>query len=125
METVSPLPNGGATPFVNPVWVFLKRRLFAAKTLDFGGWICLDFLGFSRQDLDLSMGYTRFPADNFSSRFWRRETAVETAAPRFGMRKGRIVHGASLLQFLIFCKRLPLGSFPSDRLRPKAIALNV
>jgi hypothetical protein len=30
-----------------------------------GYWISLDFLGFSRPNLDLSMGYTRFSAEGF------------------------------------------------------------
>jgi hypothetical protein len=75
---------------------FLGTSRFAAKTLGSGGCKSLDFLGFSRQNLDLSMSYTRFSAENFSSRFCRRERAVETATPRFGMRKGWGVHGASL-----------------------------
>jgi hypothetical protein len=66
------------------------------------------------------MGYTKFSTENFCSRFCGRETTVETAGPRFGMRKGRIVHGASLLEFLIFCKKLPPEPFPSGRLKPKA-----
>jgi hypothetical protein len=37
-------PTVGATPFVNPVWVFLERARFAAKTLGFRGWISLDSL---------------------------------------------------------------------------------
>ena len=36
------------------------------------------------------------------------------------MRKGRIVHGASLTWFLIFCKRLSSEPFPFGRLNPKA-----
>ena len=39
------------------VWVFLGRRRFAANTPIPGGWISLDFLGFSRPNRDLSMGY--------------------------------------------------------------------
>jgi len=31
----------------------------AAKIADYGYWICLDFLGFSRPNLDLSIGYTK------------------------------------------------------------------
>jgi hypothetical protein len=66
----------------------------------------LDFLGFSRPDLDLSIGYAEKPEKNFSSRFCRRERSVETAAHDLGMAKGRIAHGASLTKILIFCKRL-------------------
>ena len=36
---------------------FLGPGRFAAKTPDSEGWISLDFLGFSRQNLDFSMGY--------------------------------------------------------------------
>jgi hypothetical protein len=35
----------------------LDRGRFAAKTPIDGRWISLDFLGFSRQNLDFSMGY--------------------------------------------------------------------
>jgi hypothetical protein len=40
-----------------PILVFLEPRCFVAKTPDSGGWISLDFLGFSRQNRDFSMGY--------------------------------------------------------------------
>ena len=40
------------------VWDFLARGCFALETPEKGGWISLDFLGFSRQNRDLSMGYT-------------------------------------------------------------------
>jgi hypothetical protein len=46
---------------------FLGTSRFAAKTQGFGGCKSLDFLGFSRPDLDLSMGYTRFSAEDFST----------------------------------------------------------
>jgi hypothetical protein len=51
----------------------LEVRRFAAKTLAFADWKSLDFLGFSRQNIDLSMGYTRFSGEDFSSRVCRRE----------------------------------------------------
>jgi hypothetical protein len=38
---------------------FLGPRRFAAKTIADRGWKSLDFLGFSRPNRDLSMGYTR------------------------------------------------------------------
>jgi hypothetical protein len=37
---------------------FLGPSLFRSENPDSGGWIVLDFLGFSRPNLDLSMGYT-------------------------------------------------------------------
>ena len=42
---------------------------FAAKTPGYEGWISLDFLGFSRQNLDLSMSYAGFSLDQISRRF--------------------------------------------------------
>jgi hypothetical protein len=41
------------------VWVFLAPRGFAAKALLLSYWISLVFLGFSRPNLDFSMGYAR------------------------------------------------------------------
>jgi hypothetical protein len=49
---------------------FLARGLFAAKTPAHECWISLDFLGFSRQNRDFSMGYAAFSAENFFSRFF-------------------------------------------------------
>jgi hypothetical protein len=77
----------------NRIWVFLARRRFAAKTPDFEGWISLDFLGFSRANRDFSIGYADKSEKNFSSRFCRRERAVETASPRFGMAKDGLLMG--------------------------------
>jgi hypothetical protein len=42
---------------IRSTWVFLARGRFAAKTPVYEGWISLDFLGFSRPNLDFSMGY--------------------------------------------------------------------
>jgi hypothetical protein len=39
---------------------FLGAGRFVAKTPGNGYWILLDFLGFFRQNLDFSMGYTGF-----------------------------------------------------------------
>ena len=47
-----------ATLVRRSVWVFLARSRFAAKTPAIEGWIHLDFLGFSRANLDFSMSYT-------------------------------------------------------------------
>src|ERR1700728_175126 len=82
---------------------FLGVSPFRCETQ--GLWV-LAFLGFSRPNRYFSMGYADKSEKNFSSRFCRRERAVETVSPRFGMAKGRIAHGASLTQFLIFCKTL-------------------
>ena len=103
-------------PVLAPVlWLFLDDRQNPAKTPAYDRWIRLDFLGFSRPNLDLSMGYADKTEKDFSTRFCRRERAVETGNPRFGMRKERIAHGASLTRLLIVCKILPPGAVGSRR----------
>src|SRR3984957_15537608 len=74
MESVWLLLDGGRDAVRRPGLGFLGTSRFAAKTLGFGGWISLDFLGFSRPDRDLSMGYTRFSAKIFSSRLSSRKS---------------------------------------------------
>jgi hypothetical protein len=69
-----------ATPSLNGADLgFLGAWLFRFGNPDFGGWISLDFLGFSRPNRDLSMGYADFSRKFFSHRFWRRESAIGTA----------------------------------------------
>jgi hypothetical protein len=58
-------------------------------------------------------------APSVASEAPEREPRVEA------MRKGRIVHGASLTQFLFFCKRLPSEPFPFGHLNPKAVCSKV
>jgi len=91
---------------------FLEPSPFCCEDPDFGGWNSLDFLGFSRPNRDFSMGYADKSGKVFSSRFCRQETAIKTVSPRFGMRKRRIAHGASLTIFLILCKILPSEAIP-------------
>jgi hypothetical protein len=45
---------------------FLEAQGFWFGIPSFEGWILLDFLGFSRQNLDFSMSYARFLRKNFS-----------------------------------------------------------
>jgi hypothetical protein len=52
---------------------FLVSALFAAKTQVSGGWKSLDFLGFSRPNRDLSMGYAGFSQNFFLPALGRRE----------------------------------------------------
>ena len=78
------------------VWIVLARRRFAAKHPEHGVWISLDFLGFSRPNRDLSMGYEGFSAKNFSSRFFRSVRSVPMGTRSHGDAEGRTVHGASL-----------------------------
>jgi hypothetical protein len=49
------------------IWIFLALAGLAAKTLIYGYWISLDFLGFSRPNRELSKGYTEKPSKNFSA----------------------------------------------------------
>jgi hypothetical protein len=82
----------------------LGRELFLVKSPDSRGWICLDFLGFSRPNRDFSMGYADKTRENFS----RRLLALETRKARVqNHRDCRIVHVASVMHFLFFCKNLP------------------
>jgi hypothetical protein len=48
---------------------FLGALCLAAKTTIYDHWILLDFLGFSRPNRDLSMGYAGFSRENFSPAF--------------------------------------------------------
>jgi hypothetical protein len=48
----------------------LDDRQILAETQAYDRWISLDFLGFSRPNLDLSMGYGGFSLEVFSSRFF-------------------------------------------------------
>src|ERR1700722_2593803 len=88
------------------IWFFLARRHFAAKTPPYDRWICLDFLGFSRPNRDLSMGYAGFSLEVFSSRFIPGVRIAETRTTDLERQRRRTVHGASLARFLIFCKIL-------------------
>jgi hypothetical protein len=45
---------------------FLGPWLSSFENPDSGGWISLDFLGFSRQNRDLSMGYAAKTTKGFS-----------------------------------------------------------
>jgi hypothetical protein len=105
---------------IDPVWVFLGPRPFAAKALVYGGWKSLDFLGFFRPKRAFSMGYAGFSLKEISraipavERSPRRERAVEA------MRKGGIAHGTSVTRFLILSKKLSPRPLPFGRLNPKA-----
>jgi hypothetical protein len=81
---------------------FLGGRPFVAKTPDYRGWICLDFLGFSRPNLDLSMGYVEKAWKIFSRASPPNVSGAATGGYGFGRRKRRIAHKASLTYILIF-----------------------
>ena len=63
------LVGSGPRLVQSALWVFLDRRGFCAKYPDFRGWICLDFLGFSRPNLDLSWVMACKASSVFSRRF--------------------------------------------------------
>jgi hypothetical protein len=81
---------------------FLESGSFAREIQIYGYWIRLDFLGFSRPNLDLSTGYAEFSREQFFRALlpWRaagtRNTAVEI------MRVRRIIHPASLNLISVF-----------------------
>jgi hypothetical protein len=71
------------------------------------------------------MGYAEKSGKVFSSRFCRRETAIETVSPQFGMRKGRIAHAANLTLFLIFCKLMPPGGSVQHKRKLSLLTLTI
>jgi hypothetical protein len=95
------------------VWVFLAAGLFGTNSSDFGRWISLDFLGFSREKRDLSMGYAEKASKSFSWRICRGVRGAPLGFPGLGMRKRRTIHREILPQFLILCNRLSPEPFLS------------
>jgi hypothetical protein len=98
MEPVRLLLGGGHRRRSNrSVWVFLARGSFAVKTPDHEGLISLDFLGFSRSNLDISMGYGGFLPEGFFSALFPGGFAAPGREPTVeAMRKGSIVHAGEL-----------------------------
>jgi hypothetical protein len=118
-----PFAAAGATlgP-VDSVWIFLAPGCSAAKTHVYEGWKGLDFLGFSRQNLAFSMGYTGSSLKEISRALfaaapepWERQLAVLACG-----RAGSFMGQASLTLFLISCKNSSSELFLSGRLDPKA-----
>jgi hypothetical protein len=82
---------------------FLGRCLFLAKTFDSGGWIRLNFLGFSRHNRYFSIGY----ADKTTQNFFSTPSGVRSAIAHLKpCETPWIIHGESVIQFPIFGKRL-------------------
>jgi hypothetical protein len=85
---------------------FLVSWLFRRETPDHAYWILLDFLGFSRQNRDFSMGCTAFsPRENFSCSFAAGSGGGGTGAGILTMRKRSMAHRTSLTHFLLFCNQ--------------------
>jgi hypothetical protein len=81
MESVCLLPQRAATfSPVDPVCVFLARGLFVTKIPVRRYWIRLDFLGFSRPNRDLSMGYTGFSLTEISRTLGHADGSAGTGA---------------------------------------------
>jgi hypothetical protein len=96
----------------------LEPSLFRCQTPDFWGWKSLDFLGFSRPNIMISMSCSGFSLNVISRALLPSRQRSESGGPWFGMAMGRIAHRASITTFLIFCKTLQPD--PPRRLLPKA-----
>ena len=83
---------------------FLGPSRFCPGRPENKAWISLDFLGFSRPNRDFSMGYAAGSEESFFSALSPGVRRAGAGACGLCMRKRRIVHGASLTEFLIFCK---------------------
>ena len=88
-------PGGAVRSLARSVWIFLALGSLFAENPDYGGWICLDFLGFSRPNRDLSMGY----AGKAQKNFFRRLPAFQARGRVPSHSERRIVHGPSLMGF--------------------------
>jgi hypothetical protein len=121
MEWVWLLLAGGRDAVRRPDLGFLGTPAFCYENPRFWGLEKLGFPWILSTESRLIKGLHEIFSRVFSSRFCRRESAVETAAPRFGRRKGRIVHGASLALFLIFCNSL-LSKFAARTL-PRTVSI--
>jgi hypothetical protein len=87
--------TAGATPFVDPVWVFLVRTVSLRKPpiMRVGfPWISLDSL--------VRIETLQWVTRDFQQKFFRAllssRKGCRNGAPRFGMRKRWIVHGGDL-----------------------------
>jgi hypothetical protein len=102
---------------VGRVWVFLDPRRFGSKTP-------LRRVGFpwiSSSESSLFNGLSGIKRRSFFPRgFPQALEAREWDPCGFGRPKRRIVHRASLIQFLIFCKNLSSQPLLLGRLDPKA-----
>jgi Glycine transporter len=113
--------GGLAAGDVQPGLGFLGLGPFSRENLGFEGWKGLDFLGFSRPNRVLSMGYDEFSLREISRALLPPRQNRGNGSPRFWpMERGLIDHGESLILFLIFCKKLLSEPFHSSRLHPKA-----
>jgi hypothetical protein len=95
---------GGRSP---AVLGFLGTIAFRCEGPVHGGWIVLDLLGFSRQNLDLSMGCEASAEEIFLAALPLSERPPERSRACFWpMRKAGLVMGESVTCLLFFRKRL-------------------
>jgi hypothetical protein len=83
----------------------LARALLAAKAPGFRGWKSLDFLGFSRQNLAFSRGYTGFSLEKNSRALCPRPRRQNGVMADWVMGMRRLIHQGSLAQFVFFVNR--------------------
>jgi hypothetical protein len=83
------------------IWIFLALGRLSAKTAVSGCWISLDFLGFSRPNRDISMGYAGFSLKNFSLALFPSAVFTLRRGPNFGFAKGQTCSWARA--YPIFC----------------------
>jgi hypothetical protein len=71
------------------------------------------------------MSYAAFCGNNFTLSLFRRQGKRRKREPAVeAMLEGKIAQGASLAEFLIFCKNLSSDLFPFGCLNPKAAHLS-
>jgi hypothetical protein len=91
---------------------FLGPGRLLAKTPNYEGWLSLDFLGFSRQKRDLSMGYTGFSLENFSRALLPFSTTRRTGARSRGHAEAQDSPSGKLKLFFDFPEDIVAAPFP-------------
>jgi hypothetical protein len=106
------------------VWISLARARFAEKTPVSEGWISLDFLGFSRPNRDLSMGYAGFSLENFFvGAFPVGVSKPGTEMAIEAIRKAQDCHGRELTLFSAFPEAIVADAVCSRPPQPKSKSL--
>jgi hypothetical protein len=103
------------------IWIFLAPPSLAAKAWRRDYWILLDFLGFSRKNLDLSMGYRDFAAKDFSYPFFP-DVSATTGTCSLRMQKHTTPHAHNLVQILTFCNLLSRFALPTLSIRSQVLS---
>jgi hypothetical protein len=101
-----------ATRDIDPVGTFGFSWRQAVSGEKPGRWIILDFLGFSRPNLDFSMGYTDSSEELFSSRSFPSLRIAERKLVVEAVRKRWVAHQTSSSEIPIFRNVLSPGPSP-------------